>query len=596
VTQVHVLAVAEGAQTQLSDQATLEMLWDIGADQYVSSGAINLVAAEGAQVQASDSPAVTQVHVLSTAPPFSPAFAAWSSRKLFSLPIPTANLTDFPEKVPIVAGSPASIAIGAVCRADGFDIRFTADDGATELPYERESFAVAGGEATGVFWVKTDVATAGTYIWCYYGNAGASDGADPENVWDANFAAVYHLKDATTSTILDSTANDNDGAKTGANLPIEENCKIGKGQHFNDGTSDRVTVTDDATLDRNATSPLTLSVWVNPDSVAGQDSIICKGDGNFAYNYYLAMGNGWLYLAPATGGVLQISAGSWQHVEVVFDGTDVLWYVNGTLVTTSAAVTLGGANNYPFYIGSDNQATAYFDGLLDEIRVSSIARSAEWIAYEYANMNPADGGLTWWDEGIQTQASDTQALTQVHSLATVEGFQTQASDTQAVTQVHVLAVAEGAQTQGADSPTVTQVHVLAPVEGIQTQGSDVAGITQVHILAPQEGIQTQVSDNAVLSLGAIPLVPQEGYQEQISDVGSVYLDIALLIHEGFQTQGSDVAELLELEGPWPSDGVTLEDPWSPWTVEFEPAWPPEDVALEVPWPVEAIPLEPPWSD
>ena len=43
-------------------------------------------------------------------------------------------------------------------------------------------------------------------------------------------------------------------------------------------------------------------------------------------------------------------------------------------------------------------ATFPLDGLIDEVRFSTIVRSAEWIAYEYANMNLADGGLTWGAE------------------------------------------------------------------------------------------------------------------------------------------------------------------------------------------------------
>jgi intein/homing endonuclease len=35
------------------------------------------------------------------------------------------------------------------------------------------------------------------------------------NVWDTNFKAVYHMADTTTSTILDSTSNNNDGTKKG---------------------------------------------------------------------------------------------------------------------------------------------------------------------------------------------------------------------------------------------------------------------------------------------------------------------------------------------------------------------------------------------
>jgi len=35
----------------------------------------------------------------------------------------------------------------------------------------------------------------------------------PEKTWDSHYVAVWHMNDATSSMILDSTKNNNDGAK-----------------------------------------------------------------------------------------------------------------------------------------------------------------------------------------------------------------------------------------------------------------------------------------------------------------------------------------------------------------------------------------------
>jgi hypothetical protein len=37
----------------------------------------------------------------------------------------------------------------------------------------------------------------------------------------------------------------------------------------------------------------------------------------------------------------------------------------------------------------------YFDGLIDEARVSSVARSQDWLTTEYANMNNPAGFCTF---------------------------------------------------------------------------------------------------------------------------------------------------------------------------------------------------------
>jgi hypothetical protein len=319
----------------------------------------------------------------------------WSFAKIITLPIPDAALTDFPVEVPIVADAD----IGGECLASGYDLRFTAADGVTELPYERESFAVTTGEATGIFWVKTDVATAGTDIWCYYGNAAAADGQDAENVWDTNFAAVYHMNDATTSTILDSTANDNDGAKTGANEPIEATGKIAKGQDF-DGGND-IGGTPNVTGLTNTT----IECWIKPEALGPIDPVTTMhigggwANGTRCINIVVdgsINGNYWGQGGPTSAAGL-VATGEWSHVVSTFDGTTKRIYFAGGDVGSVVSAALDINADY-MRLGSTLSAFAYFTGLIDEVRISSIARSADWIAYEYANMNPADGGLTWGAE------------------------------------------------------------------------------------------------------------------------------------------------------------------------------------------------------
>jgi hypothetical protein len=341
----------------------------------------------------------------------------WPCRKLIALPIPTANLVDFPLKVPIIADAD----IGAACRADGFDIRFTAIDGITLLPYERESFAVADGKATGLFWAKSNATTAGTYIWCYYGCPTASDGEDAEAVWDADFKAVYHMNDATTSTILDSTANNNDGAKKGANEPIEADGKIGKGQAW-DGYDDFIESPSYAL----SGTELTLEGWLKRNASGDAGFQILSDVGWSSTVGFLLLNRYETYptLFHATGaevyeddGPDMFTTGVFVHFSIVIDytGKTSKWYSNGSLLAThdlTAHPPLFPDTNRPKFIGTYGGVLTNCFDTFDEVRISSIARTAEWIAYEYANMNPADGGLTWGaeesgplaDSGIGTDA------------------------------------------------------------------------------------------------------------------------------------------------------------------------------------------------
>lgn len=329
-------------------------------------------------------------------------FAAWSSRRQIYLPIPTADLVGFPHKIPIIADA----FIGGQAKADGTDIRFVASDGVTELAYERDSWAVAGGLADAIFWVKSAVVVAGTYIWLYYGNAAAADGQNATAVWDANFKAVYHMKDATTSTTLDSTANNNDGAKKAANEPIEAAGKIGKGQDF-DGTDDRIKVANHATL--QIAGQITLDFWARIDSAPASVKIVVgKSRGLGLVNNYGAYLHDnvlywdlWTTVRVSNSVSIAGLLNEWHRFSCVYDGTHQKIYIDGAEAKSNnrGSLTLNAAFSGDLYIGNyEDWAAQPFDGLLDEIRVATTGRSAEWIAYEYANMNPADGGLTWGSE------------------------------------------------------------------------------------------------------------------------------------------------------------------------------------------------------
>jgi len=117
-------------------------------------------------------------------------------------------------------------------KSDGTDIRFTNSDGSAVLKYERNHYDDTAEVA--YFWVKVPSVSSSvdTDIYIYYGNASASDGEDAENTWSSDYDAVYHMENATDTTIADSTSNANTGTKDGASNPNEINGEIYKAQQF----------------------------------------------------------------------------------------------------------------------------------------------------------------------------------------------------------------------------------------------------------------------------------------------------------------------------------------------------------------------------
>ncbi|WOV93074.1 MAG: LamG-like jellyroll fold domain-containing protein [Candidatus Nitrosoabyssus spongiisocia] len=81
--------------------------------------------------------------------------------------------------------------------------------------------------------------------------------------------------------------------------------------------------------------------------------------------------------------------GQWAYFTVVHEssGTATI-YKNGTSIDSGSVHTSLNVNRVSNYIGRSNwEGDSYFDGKFDEFRLSSTARSADWIATEYANQN-----------------------------------------------------------------------------------------------------------------------------------------------------------------------------------------------------------------
>jgi hypothetical protein len=82
------------------------------------------------------------------------------------------------------------------------------------------------------------------------------------------------------------------------------------------------------------------------------------------------------------------SSTTWMHTAAVFDASTVLLYVDGTLAAQQAAgfSTLYDSTENVIIGAVDNGANLNFDGIVDEVRISSSPRSGDWIAAQYLSM------------------------------------------------------------------------------------------------------------------------------------------------------------------------------------------------------------------
>jgi hypothetical protein len=321
---------------------------------------------------------------------------AWDCRKLITIDHTgvTANLTDFPVLITFTSDSD----LAAHARDDGNDILFTSADGTTKLSHEIEGFDEATGEL--MAWVKIPFlsSTVDTDIYIYYGNATASSQEDVTNVWDSNFEMVQHLKDDPDNAhTQDSTINDKDGAKNSADNPIETAGKIGRAQDF---SSDHVSCGNLGIGDT-----YTVECWIKADTlIAGGDqntygfTVMASAVSGQGYPLWLAVRGTevrlWAYESTS-------STGGWRETTGAgLNTTDDFYIVATANRSSTTKVYVNGIERLSFTNDGDVSWTdiftlgdlrpgraIYFDGVIDEVRVSNNIRSADWIETSYNNQS-----------------------------------------------------------------------------------------------------------------------------------------------------------------------------------------------------------------
>ncbi|WOV93883.1 MAG: DUF2341 domain-containing protein [Candidatus Nitrosoabyssus spongiisocia] len=290
----------------------------------------------------------------------------------------------------------------------GQDIRFTTTDGNTLLEHEIESFTNDATTGTLVAWVRLPTLsnTSDTILYMYYNVSTASSIPYP-NVWDSDYEIIYHMDQSTftANSTLDSSGNDCHATplstgSTDFNSNDLVSAQIGNGLNFDgvdNNTGDYLDLPDlEGSLFNN--TDFTISAWANIDVLKNWARIVDFGNGQDDNNILIAahrtnphlrydMRQGTSSDGVTASDILQ--TGQWAYFTVVHEssGTATI-YKNGTSITSGSVHTSLNESRASNYIGRSNWANDYyFDGKFDEFRLSSTARSADWIATEYANQN-----------------------------------------------------------------------------------------------------------------------------------------------------------------------------------------------------------------
>lgn len=299
-----------------------------------------------------------------------------------------SDLTDFPILVKL-EGSNFNFNNSEV---NGADIKFTLDDGVTLLKFERERHISPNAE----YWVKIPLISSSidTDIYIYYGNSLASDTEDPNNVWDGDFKAVYHMD----SGLLDSTINGYDLTDQGTS---DVEGKISKARDFIRSESDRIDIPLDVSNLSSYSIELIFKRQTQWDSGASTEEFLFQRRESDSDRAAIRLqGDGKLRHFNSSNGVgLSTTQSVWSadtdyHIMITNDGSsECNIYVNGVLdaIDTTSIGGLDDVNANLSHLGSQFFSSSYqshFNGIIDEVRFSSILRTAPWVKATYnSNFN-----------------------------------------------------------------------------------------------------------------------------------------------------------------------------------------------------------------
>ena len=325
--------------------------------------------------------------------------SGWNYRKAITIQAAqvsgSANHTNFPVLIDqIDTDWRDTVNGGKVAQTDGGDIRFTSANGSTKLSHEIENYNPVTGAL--VAWVKVPVLDFDddTTIYIYYGNtSGGLYEQDAVNVWDSNYRMVYHLGESAGVAITDSTANQKHGVKLSTAEPAATvSGQINGAQSF-DGTDARIEVPNP----NLPTGDYTYSTWVDMTAV-DDESFFMASDGTGA--------NEFVFIAHTTLDVISnnvtvlttsgsIGTANPTHLAVTRSGNLITVYIDGTADANTA--NEGVAYDFStcqLMIGTDIDAAPcdstfgnFVSGIMDEVRISDIARSPDWIQTEFNNQN-----------------------------------------------------------------------------------------------------------------------------------------------------------------------------------------------------------------
>lgn len=297
----------------------------------------------------------------------------YSTISINAAQVPTTQ-TNFPVLVSVTDARFKTIGNGGhVSNTNGFDIRPYTDT-TLSVPitgYELERYNASTGEV--IMWVKVaSLSSSTTPIVLGYGDASLTTDGSSTTTWSNGFLGVYHFKDGTSLNVNSSTGSNNG---TATNTPTATAGQI-------DGAVAVASVSSQYVALPANVNPVSYSAWINATSFPNAlNSVIVKNGTGVQGNAFMWVTLAGLLQVQFGGGSINssitLSTATWYYVVGQNESSINVQYINGANRLAGTAVSSSTNGTNLTQIGSDQAGGGrYFNGKIDEARISSVARSA----------------------------------------------------------------------------------------------------------------------------------------------------------------------------------------------------------------------------
>lgn len=302
------------------------------------------------------------------------------------------------------------------------------------LAYEIENYTSSN---YGIFHVNSSMSTGTNSVCMYYSNSTTGTASNPGGPWDEAFISVWHLNE-TSGNHLESTGIGSDGTPTFSGSGSQSFTGIVDGAddfQGGSGTEDFVDFTTNSLYDLQTNH--TIEIWFKAGSFVSEQWFIGRdvlGNRDWAFGTRFSGGVGKLQFQPNGQACIRndgdiLSTDTWYYAVMVYNDTDAHYYETFLDGETDSGENTGGSCDVAFsateqvYIGKRGYvgAQGWFDGIIDEVRISNISRGDAYINQTYQLIRNQATYVIFGDEEDLSVVDDEPQWSEDQTNSTIAG-------------------------------------------------------------------------------------------------------------------------------------------------------------------------------